>query len=98
MARLAKRTGVVYVVGSHRHGLYKIGSTTRTLEIRLAEFAPKLPFIVEVFATIKSDNAPRLEDKLHQIYKSKKFRDDWHVFSKEELEDVIRVGEILSEN
>ena len=96
--RLRKISGIVYVVGSKRHGLYKIGSTTRTLEIRLAEFAPKLPFEVEVFATIKSEDAASLENNLHLIYKSNKFRDDWHVFTEPELEDMIRVGEVISEN
>ena len=93
-----KKPGIVYIVGSKKHGLYKIGSTTRTLEIRLAEFAPKLPFEVEVFAAIESRDAPRDESNLHLIYKSRKFRDDWHVLSEGELEDLIRIGEMLSEN
>ena len=92
-SRLANRSGIVYIVGSKKHKLYKIGSTTRTLEIRLAEFAPKLPFEVEVFATIKADEAADKENYLHNIYHSKKFRDDWYALSKKELKELIKMGE-----
>ena len=88
-----KRPGIVYLVGSKKHKLYKIGSTTRTLEKRLSEFAPKLPFEIEVFATLKSEDAPREESLLHEIYQSRKFRDDWFVLSENEVKDLIRIGE-----
>ena len=87
-----KRPGFVYIVGNKKHGLYKIGSTTRTVEIRMAEFAPKLPFEIEVLGVIKSEDAPTREAEIHNSYNHRNFRDDWFVLSDEEVANIISEG------
>ena len=70
------KVGHVYVIsniGSFGENIYKIGMTRRLEPLdRVDELGDaSVPFRFDVHAMIKSDNAPELENKLHELFKEK---------------------------
>lgn len=66
------RVGNVYVIsniGSFGEGVYKIGLTRRDTEERVYELSgASVPFEFDIDAEIKTEDAPGLEYKLHNIF------------------------------
>ncbi len=76
-AELGLKSGVVYVisnVGSFGEGVYKIGMTRRyEPEERILELSgASVPFPFDVHAMLWSDNAPELENALHQLFEERR--------------------------
>ncbi|MGO9269780.1 MAG: DUF4041 domain-containing protein [Terriglobia bacterium] len=71
------KSGFVYVIsniGSFGEGIYKIGMTRRLdPEERILELGgASVPFPFDVHATLWSDNAPELENALHQLFEERR--------------------------
>ena len=76
-AELGLKSGVVYVIsniGSFGEGVYKIGMTRRyEPEERILELSgASVPFPYDVHAMLWSDNAPELENALHQLFEERR--------------------------
>jgi hypothetical protein len=80
--------GYVYVVGNRKHGLYKIGMTTREPDQRIAEFAPKLPFEVKLLMVIESETPMEMEAKLHTVFSHKRVRGEWFELNDADLASI----------
>lgn len=104
-AQLTK-SGHIYVIsniGSFGEDVYKIGMTRRLDPMeRVNELGDaSVPFKFDVHAMIYSEDAPALENKLHEIFKDKSvnlvnFRKEFFKVSLEEIEKVVKesYGEI----
>lgn len=79
------RAGWIYVLESPE-GLFKIGKTTRQPNIRLQEFAPKLPFETALIHSIQTDDTQSLEESLHQQFGDKRVRGEWFRLDEQDLE------------
>ncbi|KAF5070520.1 hypothetical protein DSECCO2_221100 [anaerobic digester metagenome] len=95
-----KRAGYVYIIsniGSFGENVYKIGMTRRLEPLdRVNELGDaSVPFNFDLHAMIFSDDAPKLENALHQAFEHKKVnminqrREFFHV-TLEEIEAVIK--------
>lgn len=94
------QAGYVYVIsniGSFGENIYKIGMTRRLEPMdRIKELSSaSVPFEFDVHAMIFSDNAPELENILHQTFKEKSvnqvnFRKEFFKVSLDEIEDVVK--------
>jgi hypothetical protein len=95
-----KRAGYVYIIsniGSFGENVYKIGMTRRLEPLdRINELGDaSVPFNFDLHAMIFSDDAPKLENALHQAFEHKKVnminqrREFFHV-TLEEIETVIQ--------
>lgn len=94
------KTGHVYVIsniGSFGDNVYKIGMTRRLEpQERIDELgSASVPFNFDIHAMIKSDNAPALENKLHEVFRNKSvnrvnYRKEFFRVSLEEIENVVR--------
>jgi hypothetical protein len=98
-AQLTK-SGHVYVIsniGSFGENRYKIGMTRRLEpQERVRELSDaSVPFDFDIHAMIYSENAPALENKLHDIFSSKRLnlvneRKEFFYVSIEEIEEVVK--------
>lgn len=95
-----KRAGYVYIIsniGSFGENVYKIGMTRRLEPLdRINELGDaSVPFNFDIHGMIFSDDAPKLENALHQAFEHKKVnminqrREFFHV-TLEEIEAVIK--------
>lgn len=83
--------GYVYVLKGV-HGYYKIGRTMNPSN-RLATFSVKLPFPVEYYCVIKTDDMYTLEQKLHSKYASKRVDGEWFFnLSDHDLAFLVRLA------
>lgn len=98
-AQLTKwgRIYVISNIGSFGETVYKIGMTRRDDPMeRVNELGDaSVPFKFDVHAIIESDNAPELENKLHEIFKLKSvnrvnYRKEFFRVSLEEIEEVVK--------
>jgi hypothetical protein len=97
-AQLTK-SGHVYVlsnIGSFGEGIYKIGMTRRLEPLeRVAELGDaSVPFPFDVHAIIYSEDAPELENKLHQAFASRRInvvnmRKEYFRVTLDEIRDVV---------
>jgi len=95
-----KRAGYVYVisnVGSFGKDVYKIGMTRRLEPLdRVNELGDaSVPFNFDLHAMIFSDDAPTLENALHQAFEHKKVnminqRREFFNVSLDEIEEVVK--------
>lgn len=98
-AQLTKR-GTVYIIsniGSFGENIYKIGMTRREdPQERVDELGDaSVPFRFDVHAFIVSDNAPDLENKLHEKFKLKSvnrvnYRKEFFNVNLEEIEQAVK--------
>ena len=98
-AQLTK-TGNVYVIsniGSFGENVYKIGMTRRLdPQERVDELGDaSVPFKFDVHAMIHSDNAPELENKLHELFQLKSvnrinYRKEFFRVTLDEIEKAVR--------
>lgn len=94
------KVGHVYVIsniGSFGENVYKIGMTRRLdPQERVDELGDaSVPFKFDVHAMIKSDNAPELENKLHELFKNRRvnrinFRKEFFNVSLNEIERAVK--------
>lgn len=94
------KAGFVYIIsniGSFGEGVYKIGMTRRLEPMdRIKELSSaSVPFEFDVHAMIFSENAPELENILHQTFKEKSvnkinYRKEFFKVSLDEIEEVIK--------
>lgn len=94
------RAGYVYVIsniGSFGENVYKIGMTRRLEPMdRIKELSSaSVPFEFDVHAMIFSENAPELENILHQTFRDKSvnkvnYRKEFFKVSLEEIEETVR--------
>lgn len=94
------KVGHVYVIsniGSFGENVYKIGMTRRLEpQERVDELGDaSVPFKFDVHAMIKSDNAPELENKLHDLFKKKSvnkinYRKEFFNVSLDEIEKAVK--------
>lgn len=93
------RAGYVYVIsniGSFGEDVYKIGMTRRLEPLdRVRELgSASVPFLFDVHAMIFSEDAPALENKLHQTFTHKRLnlvneRKEFFNVSLEEIQNVV---------
>ena len=97
-AQLTKwgRIYVISNIGSFGENVYKIGMTRRDDPMdRINELGDaSVPFKFDVHAIIESDNAPELENKLHEIFKKNSvnrinFRKEFFRIPLEEIEKAV---------
>ena len=99
-AQLTK-SGFVYVIsniGSFGEKVYKIGMTRRMEPMeRIAELGDaSVPFPFDLHAMLYSDNAPELENALHQLFADRRLnvvnprREFYHNVELEEIEVFVR--------
>lgn len=94
------KVGNVYVIsniGSFGENVYKIGMTRRLEpQERVDELGDaSVPFKFDVHAMIKSDDAPALENKLHELFKTKSvnrvnYRKEFFRVTLEEIEQAVK--------
>lgn len=94
------RAGYVYIIsniGSFGEDVYKIGMTRRLEPMdRIKELSSaSVPFEFDVHAMIFSDNAPELENILHQTFRDKSvnkvnYRKEFFKVSLDEIEKVVK--------
>lgn len=94
------RAGFVYIIsniGSFGENIYKIGMTRRLEPMdRIKELSSaSVPFEFDVHAMIFSDNAPELENILHQTFRERSvnkvnFRKEFFKVTLDEIEDVVK--------
>ena len=94
------KSGNVYIisnVGSFGENVYKIGMTRRLEpEDRVNELGDaSVPFKFDIHAMIASDDAPALENKLHEIFKTKSvnrvnYRKGFFRVTLDEIEQAVR--------
>lgn len=94
------RAGFVYIIsniGSFGENIYKIGMTRRLEPMdRIKELSSaSVPFEFDVHAMIFSDNAPELENILHQTFRDRSvnkvnFRKEFFKVTLDEIEDVVK--------
>lgn len=97
-AQLTK-AGYIYVIsniGSFGENVYKIGMTRRFDPMeRVNELGDaSVPFKFDVHAMIETDNAPALENKLHEIFKNRSvnrvnYKKEFFNVSLEEIQKVV---------
>lgn len=95
-----QRAGYVYVIsniGSFGENIYKIGMTRRLDPMdRIDELSSaSVPFPFDVHALIFSDDAPKLESNLHQIFANRKVnlikgRKEFFNVSLQEIENAVK--------
>lgn len=95
-----QKAGYVYVIsniGSFGENIYKIGMTRRLDPMeRIDELSSaSVPFPFDVHALIFSDDAPKLESNLHQMFANRKVnlikgRKEFFNVSLEEIENAVR--------
>lgn len=94
------RAGYVYVIsniGSFGENVYKIGMTRRLEPTdRVKELSgTSVPFAFDIHAMIFSEDAPKLESKLHEVFRDKEVnkvnhRKEFFKVSLEEIEKVVK--------
>lgn len=94
------KSGNVYIIsniGSFGENVYKIGMTRRLEpEDRVNELGDaSVPFKFDIHAMIASDDAPALENKLHEIFKTKSvnrvnYRKEFFRVTLDEIEQAVR--------
>lgn len=86
--------GFVYVLQSPTCA-YKIGRA-RNPDNRLRTFSVKLPFEVEFFCLIKTDNMVQLEAKLHRKFQDRRVNGEWYNLLPCDLKFVKRLSRLTS--
>lgn len=90
--RPASAGGWVYIIRDVEiSGFYKIGKTHRPFK-RMKTFAVKLPFRTELIHVIPSDDAGKLESKLHQLYAKHRKRGEWFDLPASVIKDLKQYG------
>lgn len=94
------RAGYVYIIsniGSFGENVYKIGMTRRLEPTdRIKELSSaSVPFIFDIHAMIFSEDAPKLESKLHETFRNKEVnrinhRKEFFKVSLDEIADVVK--------
>ena len=94
------KSGHVYVIsniGSFGENVYKIGMTRRLEpEDRVNELGDaSVPFKFDIHAMISSDDAPALENKLHEVFKEKSvnrinYRKEFFKVTLDEIEEAVK--------
>ncbi len=94
------KAGYVYIIsniGSFGENIYKIGMTRRLEPMdRIKELSSaSVPFEFDVHAMIFSQNAPELENTLHQSFREKSvnkvnYRKEFFKVTLDEIEDVVK--------
>lgn len=77
------RRGYVYVLATPI-GAYKIGRTAFP-DNRLRTFAARLPFAVEYFCLISTDDMITLENELHRFFAHKRTNGEWFALTETDL-------------
>lgn len=88
--------GWIYVVGSHKERLYKIGLTRRGPDERLNEFRPNLPFKTKLICAIRSTDVYTDEAVFHSAFSDKRTNGEWFKLDDEDL-DWLRAHAEFSE-
>lgn len=81
--------GYVYLINMVGTNFYKIGHTTRDVEIRLNELSTGNPEPLELVNYYKTDNYIKLESWLHRSYKAKKKEGEWFEFDEEFVNEFV---------
>lgn len=84
--RKAKGGGYVYLIQSPT-GAYKIGRTVNPSN-RLKTFTVKLPFEIELLATIQTPDMYQLESELHNRFVDKRVNGEWYALSPADVEYI----------
>lgn len=82
--------GWVYVINS-KVGLYKIGMTTTSPEIRAARIASMSPVPVELSISIACDNPYALEQRLHKQFASKRVHHEWFALDMDDYDVIVGI-------
>ena len=92
------KAGYVYIIsniGSFGENVYKIGMTRRLEPMeRIKELGgASVPFTFDVHAMVFTEDAPKLESKLHEIFRDKEVNKVNHrkEFFKVDLSEIERV-------
>lgn len=79
---LSSYPGKVYIIKGDKY--FKIGKS-RDFEARLRLFNLTLPFKVEVFHTIETNDCTTLESYFHKLFAAKRVNGEWFILSPDEL-------------
>ena len=77
--------GWVYVIAAGPY--YKIGRT-KNIRQRYQKIAPELPFPSRLMLTVKTDDAARLEARLHARYSRYRANGEWFKLPREAVEEL----------
>lgn len=83
--RTVERRGYVYVL--HSAGVYKIGHS-KEVNHRLSEIAPVMPYPVEIYLTIATEDRFILERDLHRRFANKRLNGEWFDLGAAELKYI----------
>lgn len=83
----------VYVLRSGPY--YKIGRT-KDFNQRISQLRIQLPFEVELFKVINTDDCAKLEKCLHQIYAEERVNGEWFELSDESIANLFLVPASVS--
>lgn len=82
--------GYVYLIHAIGSNLYKIGLTTRTPEKRLKDLnGSQFPYQLTLSHYIYVDDVHKIENELHQHFKSYHHHNEWFNFTERMISDVI---------
>lgn len=81
--------GYVYLINMIGTNYYKIGHTTRDVEIRLNELRTGNPQPLELVNLYETDNYVKLESWLHRLNASKKKEGEWFEFEEDFINNFI---------
>lgn len=81
--------GHVYLINMVDTNFYKIGHTTRDVEVRLNELRTGNPQPLELVKFYETDNYQKLETWLHRRYRPNKKEGEWFEFDENVIYDFI---------
>lgn len=79
------RAGYVYLLSGG--GYYKIG-LSKSVDIRIEQISPKLPFEIELIHQIKADDMVTLENQLHERFADKRVNGEWFMLAQEDIDYI----------
>lgn len=83
--------GYIYLIHAKGTNLYKIGLTTRSIEVRLKELNGKQsPHELLLRHSIEVEDVKVAEEYFHRVYRSYNYRNEWFKFSKAKIFSVVR--------
>jgi hypothetical protein len=79
--------GHVYILANHEVGFYKIGCTSGSVVWRVQQFAPKLPFEVEIVMAFRCvlGQERAAEHLLHRRFADKRANGEWFRLDEEDF-------------
>lgn len=88
-ARDVHGVGYVYFLRDSILGKTKIGHAASDVQARIGQLQAGCPQTLELIAIIESDDANRLEMKLHRDFARYRYRGEWFSLTDEDLDSIL---------